>query len=134
MTHAMPASGSILDGNRRRLLGVGFCALALVSWAQARTPSKLRRASAGKRRRYPLAPGQHYWMPQIAPAGPTVAVVNLHTQMVQVFRNGVVIAFSSASTGKPGYGTPSGVFSILEKRRHHRSSTYDNAPCRGWCA
>ncbi|MBP7302984.1 MAG: L,D-transpeptidase family protein, partial [Brachymonas sp.] len=92
-----------------------------------------RRASR-QRRSYALQPGQYYWIPQTAPDGPVVAIVNLHTQMVQVFRNGVVIAFSSASTGKPGYGTPSGVFSILEKRRHHRSSTYDNAPCRGWCA
>lgn len=48
--------------------------------------------------------------------------------MVQVFRNGVAIGFSSASTGKAGYGTPSDLFSILEKRRHHRSSTYNNAP------
>ena len=48
--------------------------------------------------------------------------------MVQVFRNGIAIGFSSSSSGKPGYGTPSGLFSILEKRRFHRSSTYNNAP------
>ena len=116
---------------RRHVLGAlgaaaAFLGLAMPLQAYAQT-SSARRASR-QRRSYPLQPGQYYWIPQTAPDGPVVAIVNLHTQMVQVFRNGVVIAFSSASTGKPGYGTPSGVFSILEKRRHHRSSTYDNAP------
>ncbi|MDO4769296.1 MAG: L,D-transpeptidase family protein [Brachymonas sp.] len=91
--------------------------------AQAQKTSK-----AARKRRYPLPAGRYYWIPQIAPTGPVVTVVNLHTQMVQVFRNGVAIGFSSASTGKTGYGTQSDLFSILEKRRHHRSSTYNNAP------
>lgn len=91
--------------------------------AQAQKTSK-----AARKRHYPLSAGSYYWIPQIAPTGPVVTVVNLHTQMVQVFRNGVAIGFSSASTGKTGYGTPSDLFSILEKRRHHRSSTYNNAP------
>lgn len=99
------------------LLPVG--ALPLQTQAQTRAVSK---------RRYPLPAGRYYWIPQIAPTGPVVTVVNLHTQMVQVFRNGVAIGFSSISTGKTGYGTPSDLFSILEKRRHHRSSTYNNAP------
>jgi hypothetical protein len=32
------------------------------------------------------------------------------------------------STGKPGHGTPTGVFTILQKDRDHRSKKYDNAP------
>jgi len=100
------------------------------AWALLTTGSIPLRTHAQKasRARYPLPAGRYYWIPQIAPTGPVVTVVNLHTQMVQVFRNGVAIGFSSASTGKAGYGTPSDLFSILEKRRHHRSSTYNNAP------
>lgn len=117
--------------NRRHVLGAfGAAAVsfALAAPSQAYAQTNSARRALRQRRRYPLQPGQYYWIPQTAPDGPVVAIVNLHMQMVQVFRNGVVIAFSSASTGKPGYGTPSGVFSILEKRRHHRSSTYNNAP------
>ena len=116
---------------RRHVLGAlgaaaAFLGLAMPLQAYAQT-SSARRASR-QRRSYPLQPGQYYWIPQTAPDGPVVAIVNLHTQMVQVFRNGVCIGVSSVSTGKPGYGTPTGMYPILEKKRFHRSSTYDNAP------
>ena len=57
-----------------------------------------------------------------------VAVVNLYTQHAQIYRNGIAIGYTSVSTGKRGYGTPTGRFQVLEKRRFHRSSTYGNAP------
>ena len=57
-----------------------------------------------------------------------VAVVNLYTQHAQSYRNGIAIGYTSVSTGKRGYGTPTGRFQVLEKRRFHRSSTYGNAP------
>jgi hypothetical protein len=47
---------------------------------------------------------------------------------VHVYRNGIRIAASTCSTGKPGHATPTGVFKILQKDKHHRSSTYNNAP------
>ena len=43
-------------------------------------------------------------------------------------RRGIAIGYTSVSTGKRGYGTPTGRFQVLEKRRFHRSSTYGNAP------
>jgi hypothetical protein len=75
-----------------------------------------------------LKPGEFVWAPQAAPAGPLILVVNLKTQRTVLFRNGVPIAASTVSTGKPGYSTPTGVFTILQKRVEHYSSTYDNAP------
>ncbi len=75
-----------------------------------------------------LKPGEFVWAPQIAPSGPVIVVVNLATQRAVVFRNGVPIAASTVSTGRPGYETPTGVFTILQKRVEHYSSTYDNAP------
>jgi len=75
-----------------------------------------------------LQPGEFVWHPERAPAGPVAIVVSLPDQRVYVYRNGVRIAVSTCSTGKPGHSTPTGVFTILEKDKHHRSSTYNNAP------
>ena len=47
--------------------------------------------------------------------------------MAYVYRNGICIARSSVSTGRPGHRTPTGVFTILEKEVHHTSSIYKGA-------
>ncbi len=75
-----------------------------------------------------LRPGEYVWAPEIAPSGPMLLIVNVTTQRAVLFRNGIPIAASTASTGRPGYSTPTGVFTILQKRVEHYSSTYDNAP------
>ena len=75
-----------------------------------------------------LKPGQYVWAPKIAPDGPMLLIVNLVTQRAIVFRNGVPIAASTVSTGRPGHSTPTGVFTVLQKQVEHYSSKYDNAP------
>lgn len=45
-----------------------------------------------------------------------------------VYRNGIVIGVATSSTGKNGYETPTGVFTILEKAEEHYSSEFDDAP------
>lgn len=75
-----------------------------------------------------LKPGEYVWAPEIAPRGPLLLIVNLTTQRTVLFRNGVPVGASTVSTGRPGYSTPTGVFTILQKRVEHYSSTYDNAP------
>jgi len=75
-----------------------------------------------------LKPGQFVWAPEAAPEGPGLLVVNLATQRAILFRNGVPIGASTISSGKPGYETPTGVFTILEKKQEHYSKTYNNAP------
>jgi hypothetical protein len=75
-----------------------------------------------------LKNGEFNWFPDRSPAGPIVLIVSLPDQRVYVYRNGVRIASSSCSTGKPGHATPTGVFKILQKDKHHHSSTYNNAP------
>src|SRR5688572_6070626 len=52
------------------------------------------------------------WKPERAPTGPTMIVVGLQEQRAQVYRNGVRIASTPVSTGKPGHETPTGLFSI----------------------
>ena len=75
-----------------------------------------------------LKPGQWVWAPEIAPTGPVLVYVDLGRQLATVYRNGVRIAVSTISSGKPGHDTPTGVFTILEKNVEHYSRTYDNAP------
>ena len=75
-----------------------------------------------------LKPGEFTWHPERAPEGPLTIVVSLPEQRVHVYRNGVRIAVSTCSTGKPGHETPTGVFVILQKDKNHHSSTYNNAP------
>ena len=71
--------------------------------------------------------GEFVWAPEMSPDGPILMVVNLATQRAILFRNGVPIAATTVSTGRPGYATPTGVFTILEKKKEHYSKTYDNA-------
>ena len=75
-----------------------------------------------------LKPGQFLWMPQVAPEGPVLVWVNLSTQRALVYRNGVPIGVTTVSTGKTGYETPTGVFSILQKQVEHKSNLYEDAP------
>ena len=75
-----------------------------------------------------LKPGEWLLYPEIAPKGPVLVYVDLGRQLATIYRNGVRIGVSTISSGKPGYTTPTGVFTILEKDKDHRSRTYDNAP------
>src|SRR5262245_8531678 len=62
------------------------------------------------------------------PKGPLQMVVSLGQQHVTLYANGTRIAQARVSTGTPGHPTPTGVFSIIEKDRWHRSNLYDSAP------
>ncbi|MEL7728445.1 L,D-transpeptidase family protein [Citromicrobium bathyomarinum] len=58
----------------------------------------------------------------------TLVVISKGSQQMYVYRNGELWDTSPVSTGKPGKDTPAGVFPILQKRVHHRSNIYSNAP------
>jgi len=75
-----------------------------------------------------LKPGQFLWDAAAAPDGPLVIVVSLPLQVAKVYRNGVAIGAAGVSTGKAGHQTPTGIFTILNKDKDHRSKTYNNAP------
>lgn len=103
--------------NRRVPVALGWLALLLAAVAGA-APGGLA----------PLPERGYVWTPELAPQGPVLIVVGIAEQRAHVYRNGVRIGSSAASTGKPGHETPTGVFSILEKRREHYSNLYDAAP------
>jgi hypothetical protein len=75
-----------------------------------------------------LRAGEFLWHPEVAPEGPVVVIVSLDEQRVYVYRNGVAIGLATISSGRKGYETPPGVFTILQKDRDHRSNRYDDAP------
>lgn len=75
-----------------------------------------------------LKPGQFLWHPEFSPDGPVTIVVSLDEQRAYVYRNGISIGVSTVSTGKPGKDTPTGVFTILQKKVTHSSSLYNSAP------
>src|SRR5436190_6119123 len=74
-----------------------------------------------------LKRGQYVWEPERAPEGPLLIVASITEQIAYVYRNGIRIARSSVSTGRPGHRAPTGVFTILEKEVHHTSSIYKGA-------
>src|ERR1700731_4967771 len=74
-----------------------------------------------------LKSADYVWHPEVSPAGPVVVFVSLPDQVVYVYRNGVRIGRSTVSTGKPGKSTPTGVFTVLQKKVHHESSIYKGA-------
>ncbi|WP_037547823.1 L,D-transpeptidase family protein [Stappia stellulata] len=59
---------------------------------------------------------------------PVQILVSLKAQTLDVYRGTQLIESTRISSGKSGHGTPTGIFSILEKRRRHFSNLYNNAP------
>jgi hypothetical protein len=75
-----------------------------------------------------LEQGEFIWFGDVARSGPLLMVVSLDEQRAYVYRNGVLTGVTTASTGKKGHETPTGVFTILQKNKDHFSNIYDNAP------
>lgn len=75
-----------------------------------------------------LRKGDFLWMGEAVTSGPLVMVVSLSEQRAYLYRNGILIGATTVSTGRPGHPTPSGVFTILQKQKEHRSTIYDGAP------
>ena len=75
-----------------------------------------------------LKPGQFIWNGDLAPDGPMTVIVHIPTQRAYVYRNGIRIGVTTVSTGKDGHKTPTGIFTILQKNKDHKSNLYNNAP------
>lgn len=106
-------------------LAVISLAAAAPSYGQLFKKKKANQASAQDSAK--LAPGQFEWHPERAPSGPILLVVSIDDQVAYVYRNAVLIARSTVSTGAPGHETPTGVFTILQKNKDHESNIYKGA-------
>jgi hypothetical protein len=58
---------------------------------------------------------------------PMLAVVALSSQRVSIYSARGRILEAPVSTGRSGYDTPAGIYSVLEKHRDHYSNLYDDA-------
>jgi hypothetical protein len=83
-------------------LAAGFAALPSVSPAAARGPA----LTAGV---------------------PVMAVVSLSRQKMTVYDARGRMLETQVSTGQSGYETPAGLYSVIERKRHHYSNIYENA-------
>lgn len=105
--------------------------LALLTFVAASVPaqaSKHHRHYSVPEKAQRLNPGQYVWDAKAPSSGPLFLVIDISTQRATLYRNGVIIGASTVSTGSRGRETPTGVFTILEKKVVHRSRTYDHAP------
>lgn len=75
-----------------------------------------------------LKPGQYVWQDPGGGDGPLRLVVGLTDQLAYLYRGDELIAVSTISSGEIGRDTPTGQFTVLEKKKFHRSIKYDNAP------
>ncbi|HWJ59390.1 MAG TPA: L,D-transpeptidase family protein [Sphingomicrobium sp.] len=75
-----------------------------------------------------LKPGKYLWRDVPAEAGPERVVVSLGDQHAYLYRGNTLMAVATISSGKSGHDTPTGIFSVLDKREMYRSKKYDNAP------
>lgn len=61
-------------------------------------------------------------------SGPLTLVVSIPRQRLTVYDGTNVLATTPVSTGVPGHRTPTGVFTVIQKQRYHRSNIYSAAP------
>ncbi|MCB1384474.1 MAG: L,D-transpeptidase family protein [Nitratireductor sp.] len=60
--------------------------------------------------------------------GVPLITVSIAEQRLRYYSGTHLVTDSNISSGKAGHSTPKGIYSILEKKRMHRSNLYDDAP------
>ena len=59
------------------------------------------------------------------PSGPLHIIVSIDKQRATLFADGQPVASTAVSTGTAGHPTPMGVFTVIQKDRHHVSNLYN---------
>jgi lipoprotein-anchoring transpeptidase ErfK/SrfK len=75
-----------------------------------------------------VKPGQYLWRDVPEAAGPERVVISLSDQLAYLYRGNTLMAVAAVSSGKDEKPTPTGIFSVLDKKPFYRSKKYDNAP------
>ena len=75
-----------------------------------------------------LKPGQYLWRDIPESAGPERVVIALNDQLAFLYRGDTLMAVATISTGRFDKPSPTGIFSVLDKKPFYRSKKYDNAP------
>lgn len=71
-----------------------------------------------------LGAGDYFWNDTLDATGKISIQVNLATQMAYVYRGEDLIGATNISSGKAGFDTPQGSFTILGKEDNHWSKKY----------
>jgi hypothetical protein len=99
------------------LAGCMAVLLASAAPADAQSRHRLRAAEKAKKEKTPPPP-----------PGPHLFIVSLKSQRAVLYANGTPVAQTPISSGTASHPTPTGVFSVIQKNRHHRSNIYSGAP------
>lgn len=73
----------------------------------------------------PIRYGEWHWDDANVPDGPIVITVDLDARVLSIFRGGYEIGAAAVLLGTQDKPTPTGVFPIMQKERHHLSNLYD---------
>jgi hypothetical protein len=114
---------SHIDIAARRRLGIAVLALAMPALGASQAEAQPR-ISGGPHETHEKKSNRA----ATTATSPLLAVVSIARQRIQVYGGTGRVAQAPVSTGMAGHRTPTGVFSVLQKRRHHRSNIYSNAP------
>jgi len=135
MLLASPAPVPAQDAPAAKAVAVRAPAARAVPAAVVAVPARPRQmtlADVVVRREMPidrwLQPGEFAWNDDGVPAGPTLIVVNLRGRVLSAYRDGIEVGRSSILYGTDGKPTPTGTFTIMEKKARHFSTTYNGAP------
>jgi len=75
-----------------------------------------------------LKPGQYLWRDVPEAAGSERVVISLSDQMAYLYRGDSLMAATTISSGRDDKPTPTGIFSVFDKKPMYHSKKYDNAP------
>ena len=72
--------------------------------------------------------GEYLWKEGRGKRDVSRVVISLSDQMAYAYSGEELVGVSTISSGKETKPTPTGIFPILQKKRHHKSSKYNDAP------
>lgn len=94
--------------------------VSIVSWVAAAAALALPLAPASAQRGKPAAS----FGVERDGNGPLIAVVSIGDQRLTVYDRDGIVARSPVSSGAQGHRTPTGIFSVLQKKVQHTSNLY----------
>jgi lipoprotein-anchoring transpeptidase ErfK/SrfK len=105
----------------------GLLALLLAACSNdprtGRDTQYLGRAGQAVTRNGPAYDTVSYWDGDAAHGAPSI-VIDLGEQKAFYYKGGELVGVSVISTGREGYGTPTGHFHIIQKDKDHKSTLY----------
>jgi lipoprotein-anchoring transpeptidase ErfK/SrfK len=116
-TPPVPATPGAAENPRRETVGLSSKPFDEIIRANRAPKSAKRATTKGVEKTDKL--------PRAIPAGPLHVIVSVDQQRASLYANGQFVASTKVSTGTKSHPTPMGVFSVIQKNRHHVSNLYD---------